>query len=245
MSFGVATLKAVVHASDKTSGDASTIVQLFEILAQQLGIEYLGSYLMQLYKSFIHVENLGIYLMSLTITIHKISFGQIYLSKPMMTETDGETATLFAKVARLRNLTYSVPLYVDVTKSAIKKGHDCEEVTETQDFGKVFIRKVPIMLRSSYCRLFQNSEKDLTGLGECLYDQGGYFIINESEKVLIAQENMSTNHVYVFKKRQPNKYAYVGEVRSMAESQNRPPSTMLVRMLVRTSAKGGSSTHML
>ncbi|KAL9690174.1 hypothetical protein QQ045_010570 [Rhodiola kirilowii] len=35
---------------------------------------------------------------------------------------------------------------------------------------------------------------------------------------------MSTNHVYVFKKRQPNKYAYVAEIRSMAESQNRPPS---------------------
>ncbi|GJW09267.1 DNA-directed RNA polymerase II subunit RPB2 [Tanacetum coccineum] len=174
-------------------------------------------------------------------TIYKISFGQIYLSKPMMTESDGETATLFPKAARLRNLTYSAPLYVDVTKRAIKKGHDCEEVTETQDFGKVFIGKVPIMLRSSYCTLFQNSEKDLTELGECPYDQGGYFIINGSEKVLIAQEKMSTNHVYVFKKRQPNKYAYVGEVRSMAESQNRPPSTMFVRMLARTSAKGGSS----
>jgi DNA-directed RNA polymerase II subunit RPB2 len=102
----------------------------------------------------------------------------------------------------------------------------------------VVFYQVPIMLRSSYCTLYQNSEKDLTELGECPYDQGGYFIINGSEKVLIAQEKMSTNHVYVFKKRQPNKYAYVGEVRSMAESQNRPPSTMFVRMLSRTSAKG-------
>ncbi|KAL0310646.1 UNVERIFIED_CONTAM: DNA-directed RNA polymerase II subunit RPB2 [Sesamum angustifolium] len=143
--------------------------------------------------------------------------------------------------ARLRNLTYSAPLYVDVTKRVIKKGHDGEEVTETQDFTKVFIGKVPIMLRSSYCTLYQKSEKDLTELGECPYDQGGYFIINGSEKVLIAQEKMSTNHVYVFKKRQPNKYAFVAEVRSMAETQNKPPSTMFVRMLSRTSAKGGSS----
>ncbi|KAJ0986876.1 hypothetical protein J5N97_005232 [Dioscorea zingiberensis] len=78
------------------------------------------------------------------------------------------------------NLTYSAPLYVDVTKKIIRKGLDCEEVTETQDFAKVFIGKVPIMLRSSYCTLFQNSEKDLTELGECPYDQGGYFIINGS-----------------------------------------------------------------
>lgn len=75
-------------------------------------------------------------------TIYKISFGQIYLSKPMMTESDGETATLFPKAARLRNLTYSAPLYVDVSKRVIKKGHDGEEVTETQDFTKVFIGKV-------------------------------------------------------------------------------------------------------
>ncbi|THG13649.1 hypothetical protein TEA_007388 [Camellia sinensis var. sinensis] len=174
-------------------------------------------------------------------TIYRISFGQIYLSKPMMTESDGETASLFPKAARLRNLTYSSPLYVDVTKRVVKKGHDCEEVTETQEFTKVFIGKVPIMLRSSYCCLYQTSEKDLTELGECPFDQGGYFIINGSEKVLIAQEKMSTNHVYVFKKRQPNKYAFVAEVRSMAESQNRPPSGMFVRMLSTTSAKGGSS----
>ncbi|PKI79505.1 hypothetical protein CRG98_000136 [Punica granatum] len=128
-----------------------------------------------------------------------------------MTESDGETATLFPKAARLRNLTYSAPLYVDVSMRVIKKGHDGEELTEPQDLAKVFIGKVPIMLRSSYCTLYQNSEKDLTELGECPYDQGGYFIINGSEKVLIAQEKMSTNHVYVFKKRQPNKYAYVAE----------------------------------
>ena len=97
------------------------------------------------------------------------------------------------------------------------------------------------MLRSSYCTLFQQSEKDLTELGECPYDQGGYLIINGSDKVLIAQEKMSTNHVYVFKKRQPNKYAYVAEVRSMAENQNRPASSMFVRMLSRAGAKGVSN----
>ncbi|KAL0353090.1 UNVERIFIED_CONTAM: DNA-directed RNA polymerase II subunit RPB2 [Sesamum angustifolium] len=65
-------------------------------------------------------------------TIYKISFGQIYLSKPMMTESDGETATLFPRAARLRNLTYS---------GISHHHHDGEEVTETQDFTKVFIGK--------------------------------------------------------------------------------------------------------
>ena len=34
-----------------------------------------------------------------------INFGQIYLSKPTMTEADGEVCVLFPKEARLRNLT--------------------------------------------------------------------------------------------------------------------------------------------
>ena len=52
---------------------------------------------------------------------------------------------------------------------------------------------------------------------------------------------MSTNHVYVFKKRQPNKFSYIAEVRSMSEAQNKPSSSMFIRMLSRASAKGGSS----
>lgn len=40
----------------------------------------------------------------------QIEFGQIYVSRPMYTEADGETAVLFPKEARLRNLTYAAPL---------------------------------------------------------------------------------------------------------------------------------------
>jgi len=37
------------------------------------------------------------------------------------------------------------------------------------------------------------TDRDLTELNECPLDPGGYFIINGSEKVLIAQEKMATN----------------------------------------------------
>lgn len=61
-------------------------------------------------------------------------------------------------------------------------------------------------------------------------------MINGSEKVLIAQEKMSPSHVYVFKKKQPSKYAYVGEIRSLPESGARAASTCCVRMLNRQGA---------
>lgn len=58
------------------------------------------------------------------------------------------------------------------------------------------------MLRSTYCMLADSNDKELSDLGECPYDQGGYFVINGSEKVLIAQEKMTNNAVYVFAKKQ-------------------------------------------
>ena len=69
------------------------------------------------------------------------------------------------------------------------------------------------MLKSMLCSLNGVHEKELMQLGECPFDQGGYFIINGSEKVLIAQERMAANHVYVFRKSQPSKYLYVAECR--------------------------------
>ena len=58
---------------------------------------------------------------------------------------------------------------------------------EEEQINKVFIGKIPIMLRSEYCSLHDHTDKELTELGECPYDEGGYFIVNGSEKVLIAQ----------------------------------------------------------
>ena len=78
---------------------------------------------------------------------------------------------------------------MDITKTVIKEG---EENVETQH-QKTFIGKIPIMLRSTYCLLNRLTDRDLTELNECPLDPGGYFIINGSEKVLIAQEKMATN----------------------------------------------------
>ena len=46
----------------------------------------------------------------------------------------------------------------------------------------------------------------------CDLRQGGYFVVNGSEKVLIAQERMANNHVAVYKKRD-HKYSTVAEAR--------------------------------
>lgn len=159
-----------------------------------------------------------------------LKFEQIYLSKPTHWEKDGSPSPMMPNEARLRNLTYSAPLYVDITKTKIVEG---QAPVETQH-QKTFIGKIPIMLRSTYCLLSQLTDRDLTELNECPLDPGGYFIINGSEKVLIAQEKMATNTVYVFSMKD-GKYAYKSEIRSCLEHSSRPTSTLWVNMMARGS----------
>ena len=166
-------------------------------------------------------------------TRYLLKFEQIYLSKPTHWEKDGAPVALMPNEARLRNLTYAAPLYVDITKTVIQPGAEEEqdEARETQH-QKTFIGKIPIMLRSTYCLLNGMTDRDLQELNECPLDPGGYFIINGSEKVLIAQEKMATNTVYVFSMKN-SKYAYKTEIRSCLENSSRPTSTLWVNMLAR------------
>jgi len=175
-------------------------------------------------------------------TRYTVKFEQIYMSQPTHWEKDGAPVPMMPNEARLRNLTYSAPLYVDITKKVVKGGaggggndddpDDPEADAHETQHNKAFIGKIPIMLRSYYCVLSNKVERDLTELNECPLDPGGYFIINGSEKVLIAQEKMATNTVYVFSMKN-SRYAYKTEIRSVLEHSSRPTSTLWVNMMAR------------
>ncbi|XP_049849385.1 DNA-directed RNA polymerase II subunit rpb2-like [Schistocerca gregaria] len=93
------------------------------------------------------------------------------------------------------------------------------------------IGRIPTMVRSRICNLNKTGAGNLSSAAECDYDEGGYFIVNGSEKVLIAQEKMSNNHIYVFKQPKESKYTWIAEVRSVVEGSFRPPSATYVRLL--------------
>jgi DNA-directed RNA polymerase II subunit RPB2 len=176
--------------------------------------------------------------------VFEIDFGLVYLSKPTTVENDGTVTNMFPYEARLRNLTYSAPLYVDVVMHQCQvlrdvnigdPSEDMGEPVSTEHARKEFLGYVPIMLRSFFCVLSDKDDADLSNLGECIYDQGGYFVINGSEKVVIAQERLSNNHVYAFRKKQPSKFSWVIETRSQVENSTRPVSTLYIQMY----SKGG------
>lgn len=97
------------------------------------------------------------------------------------------------------------------------------------------------MVRSSWCLCHNCTDRQLHDLNECPYDSGGYFIINGSEKVLIAQERMATNHVYVFAKAQPSPISFLAEIRSAVEKGGKTISQFQVKIFHRNSEKTVSS----
>lgn len=152
----------------------------------------------------------------------------MYLNRPVHWEKCGTANDLQPNEARLRHLTYSMPLYVDIKVRQFTD--ECE--TDVQEHTHVNIGKIPVMLRSAFCHLYSMTDAELTAINECPLDPGGYFIINGEEKVVIAQEKMAMNTVYVFSMKD-GKYAYKTEVRSCLENTSRPISTLWVNMMAR------------
>lgn len=87
---------------------------------------------------------------------------------------------------RLRDCTYSAPIYVNIRYT---RGR---QIIVKRN---VMIGRMPIMLRSKKCVLRDKSEHELAAMKECPYDPGGYFIVKGVEKVILIQEQLSKNRV--------------------------------------------------
>jgi DNA-directed RNA polymerase II subunit RPB2 len=88
---------------------------------------------------------------------------------------------------------------------------------------------IPIMVKSKICMLNDKNDQDIIKLGECMYDEGGYFIINGGEKVLISQEKMAHNTIFCFFKKQ-TRVLWNVEIRSQFDYELKPQSAVNVRL---------------
>ena len=158
-----------------------------------------------------------------------INILQPSIVKPNYQLQDGTQNIMTPYIARMNNMTYSSGIYVNV--------HISTEITNkngmTEKFDKtvngVYIGKIPIMVRSKLCVLSQMQGICEENKNECIYDFGGYFIVNGNEKVLISQDRINENKVLVF---HPNNNAegLYAEIRSMCDSSYLPPKTTCLNM---------------
>lgn len=117
-----------------------------------------------------------------------LKYRDIHIGFPTIEEELGVTKVT-PHECRLRNLTYSAPILVDISYTL-----DC--ITEKIK-NNICIGKLPIMLGSNHCHLKGKKFKELCAMKECPYDPRGYFIINGVEKVILIHEQMSQNRIIV------------------------------------------------
>jgi DNA-directed RNA polymerase II subunit RPB2 len=135
----------------------------------------------------------------------------VYFDRPTV---DANTTIMTPQDARLKNLTYSTNLYADVLVRYEIAGRP-KKIEKI--FPAVLIGKIPLMVHSDGCVLHQQGPQVLHAFDECQYDQGGYFIIDGKEKVVISQERMVTNRLFV-EDAKDIKYTFRGWMRCTTES---------------------------
>jgi len=117
-----------------------------------------------------------------------LKYLDINVGTPDVEESFNVSRAVSPHECRLRDLTYSAPITVDIEYT---RGN--QRVVR----NNLPIGRMPIMLRSSNCILAGKSETELAKLNECPMDPGGYFIVRGSEKVILIQEQLSKNRMIV------------------------------------------------
>jgi len=133
---------------------------------------------------------------------YDIKFGTIEVEEPRVVEVDGTVRKVYPREARIRNLTYAAPLYLDIILN--------EGGRETLE--RVNIGDLPIMVKSDLCLLSRHTPEDLVRIGEDPNEVGGYFIVNGSERVIVSLEDLAPNRVLIEVDNRGSKPVYRGKV---------------------------------
>jgi DNA-directed RNA polymerase beta subunit len=124
---------------------------------------------------------------------------------------------------RLDNKSYTLTFRGDVVFEYVFPEGMGEPVVNT--FENIVIGEIPLMLRSRNCYL---TAMDGYPLGECLYELGGYFIIDGKERVLLTQELLGNNMMY----------SGLRDRKAASTSEDTPDEPAELKRVVKTSFEG-------
>ncbi|MBW3019172.1 DNA-directed RNA polymerase subunit B'' [Candidatus Woesearchaeota archaeon] len=142
----------------------------------------------------------------------KIRLDRIWVTKPEITEADGSKRPIYPTEARLRKLSYSAPIYIEISAHV----NDVQRESFTTQIGNM-----PIMLKSASCHLSKMSRQELIDKGEDPDDPGGYFLINGTERVIVNIEDLAANR-FIVEKPSTGVSQYVGKIFSEHASYKIP-----------------------
>ena len=133
----------------------------------------------------------------------EIKLGKVDVGFPTAMEADGTEKSVYPMDARLRNLTYSANIHLELM--LYQNGIEINRNT-------LLMGRIPIMVKSNHCLLRKENmentlnarisqeeyeERLVRAAKEDPIEEGGYFIINGNERVLISLEDLAPNRVLV------------------------------------------------
>ena len=160
-------------------------------------------------------------------------FKNVSIRKPTIFENNGALTPMYPNDARLRNFTYAAPVYLDmdVTTTMTDPGKGTKE-TRVRTLQRVLAGKIPVMVGSKYCLLSESPEKHPRELGECSADPFGYFIVQGGERVILSQERMAENRMFVFRNNKAkHKEAEIIECKSIGPENEGVPKNVAVKII--------------
>ena len=155
---------------------------------------------------------------------YEFKFVNIHIPQPTTIEETRELINITPQDCRIRNLNYDAPVYVDI----IQKVHIKNKPVQITRYNRCIICRIPIMLRSNRCILTDKTNSERIRMGECEFDNGGYFIMKGNERVIVSQLRGVYNKPFTYEQKQGEKYRYVTEMRSMSEFTGH---SILIRLL--------------
>jgi DNA-directed RNA polymerase II subunit RPB2 len=158
---------------------------------------------------------------------NRLIFDNIYIRPPTLDNGD----YMFPENARKNSASYDSKIICDVKQflDIIEITTDKKESKEVYFSKEVPILKMPVMVKSKYCSTM--IRKDILNT-ECKYDSGCYFIVNGSEKIVIAQERISENKIFVFTKKDPSYHKgmmYMVQI----DCKNTMPDAIIQKVVIR------------
>ena len=161
-------------------------------------------------------------------TEHTVSFVNVTIHPPSSRSDTGFVTAVTPAEAIMRNLTYSSTVMTDVLHSV---RNDAGELTGQTLYRELPLFEQPMMVGCCKCHTSVSTAKEV-----CLADTGGYFVVNGIEKVVLPQQKLKTNAVYVFPGKAPG--SYYAEIRSCHEGKRRSTSTIKITT---TAGKAGAA----
>ncbi len=179
-----------------------------------------------------------------------LTFDSVLVKSPEINESS-VTKPVKPYECRVRNLSYHGRVFANINKHTLNEN---DQVVETET-KKVFLGNMPIMVKANLCNLSISNQTPYKNY-ECPQDPGGYFYINGNERVLMPQDRMAHNEIFVFKIKEIVKttktrvinnikkkrvYSWSAEVRSYSEQAEPNITTTYLRLTSNSIDRGEDS----